>query len=134
MRSGSGKTGWRRRNTKMTTEECKTKLLATGFELQSRKIRREDVAIEKHAEALDELQESADRVLALNSMTRIWEMSSLITEALARIENQTYGVCAECEEQISEKRIAALPWAKYCIGCQESIDSAAPSIRWDHAA
>jgi DnaK suppressor protein len=39
----------------------------------------------------------------------------LISEALERIENHTYGLCADCDEQISEKRLAALPWAKYCI-------------------
>jgi DnaK suppressor protein len=119
---------------KMTTQECTTKLLAKRFELRSRHVRREDIAIEKNAETLDEIQQSADRVLALDSMTRNWELSSLIAEALARIENQTYGVCAECDEKISEKRIAALPWAKYCIRCQEAVDRASSEVRWDYAA
>lgn len=43
----------------------------------------------------------------------------LIEEALDRIESGDYGICLECEEPITLKRLAALPWARYCIPCQE---------------
>lgn len=118
----------------MTTQECKNTLLAKNNELRARSIRREDIAIEKNAEPMDDLQQSADRILALDSMTRTWQTSSLIAEALERIENKTYGLCLECDEQISEKRLAALPWAKYCIKCQEAADAANDELRFDRAA
>ena len=45
----------------------------------------------------------------------------LIDEALDRIESGDYGVCLNCEEDIPHKRLNALPWAKFCVPCQEQI-------------
>src|SRR5690349_5520160 len=44
-----------------------------------------------------------------------------INDALHRIDTGQYGTCLECEEPISAKRLDAVPWAKYCVTCQESI-------------
>lgn len=44
-----------------------------------------------------------------------------ISDALRRIEHETYAICLECEEPISAKRLDAVPWAKYCVACQEAI-------------
>ena len=106
----------------MKTNDIKKILLAKKQELSSRKIRQEDIAIERNAEVLDEIQQHADRTLALDSLTRNWEIASLVTDALHRLEHGDYGICDECEEPISEKRLAAIPWAKYCIQCQERVD------------
>lgn len=113
----------------MDTQQYRNTLVAKNYEITSRQIRREDIAAEKSAEALDQIQQSADRVVAFDSVTRNWQMSSLISEALERIENHTYGLCADCGEQISEKRLAALPWAKYCISCQEDADRSHRSLK-----
>ncbi len=42
-----------------------------------------------------------------------------VDSALRRIEHGTFGICQECEEPISAKRLEAVPWARYCIPCQE---------------
>jgi DnaK suppressor protein len=44
-----------------------------------------------------------------------------IADALRRMDRDHYGVCMECEEPISSKRLDAVPWAKYCVSCQEKI-------------
>jgi DnaK suppressor protein len=44
-----------------------------------------------------------------------------IGNALHRIDQGTYGVCPECEEPISAKRLDAVPWARYCVKCQERV-------------
>jgi DnaK suppressor protein len=44
-----------------------------------------------------------------------------INDALHRIDSDMYGICLECEEPISAKRLDAVPWAKYCVTCQEAI-------------
>ena len=44
-----------------------------------------------------------------------------ISGALHRMDHDHYGVCMECEEPISAKRLDAVPWAKYCVTCQEKI-------------
>jgi DnaK suppressor protein len=45
-----------------------------------------------------------------------------IDEALKRINANTYGTCATCEEEMQQKRLEAVPWAKNCISCQEKIE------------
>lgn len=42
----------------------------------------------------------------------------LIDEALVRVEDGSYGVCAECGIEISERRLEAVPFAKLCVDCQ----------------
>lgn len=46
----------------------------------------------------------------------------MVNEALQRIENEEYGVCQNCTKQINPKRLAAIPWARYCLDCQELIE------------
>lgn len=43
----------------------------------------------------------------------------LIDEALARLDDDEYGICQNCEKEINPKRLAAIPWARYCLDCQE---------------
>jgi DnaK suppressor protein len=43
-----------------------------------------------------------------------------LRDTLARMENGTYGVCSDCEEEIPEKRLTARPTTKLCIACQET--------------
>jgi DnaK suppressor protein len=44
---------------------------------------------------------------------------ALIDDALLRIKNGTYGTCIECEEELQQKRLEAVPWARYCVSCAE---------------
>ena len=46
----------------------------------------------------------------------------MIEEALSSLEEGTYGQCAECDADISEKRLQALPFARYCIECQARLE------------
>lgn len=39
--------------------------------------------------------------------------------ALTRYTRGTYGACERCQEEISANRLQALPWARYCLTCQE---------------
>jgi DnaK suppressor protein len=45
-----------------------------------------------------------------------------IDEALRRLNDGTYGVCASCEEPIAEARLQALPFAVRCRDCQERAE------------
>ncbi len=42
-----------------------------------------------------------------------------IESALARCAGGTYGICEDCGEEISPNRLKAIPWARYCVPCQE---------------
>ncbi len=47
------------------------------------------------------------------------QLLHLVEDALARMAKGTYGLCVNCEEPIKEKRLAAIPWARLCMPCQE---------------
>jgi RNA polymerase-binding transcription factor len=43
----------------------------------------------------------------------------LIDEAIGRIRDNKYGTCVECEDELQQKRLDAVPWARHCVSCQE---------------
>ena len=42
-----------------------------------------------------------------------------VEDALDRLDQGEYGVCGHCREPIVAKRLKAIPWARYCVDCQE---------------
>lgn len=46
----------------------------------------------------------------------------LVSEALGRVKNGSYGECVACHEEVQSKRLEAVPWARHCIECQERQD------------
>ena len=71
-------------------------------------------------------QQSHEEWIFLNRNTLDITLLREVQAALRRIARGTYGVCSECEEPISVKRLAAVPWARFCVSCQERIASGAP--------
>jgi DnaK suppressor protein len=67
----------------------------------------------------DMSEQSHEEWLFLNRNAANAEQLRQIKEALQRIKDGTYGICADCEKPISPKRLQAVPWAKYCVQCQE---------------
>jgi DnaK suppressor protein len=47
---------------------------------------------------------------------------ALIDEALTRLDDKEYGECQNCGKDIQPKRLAAIPWARYCLDCQELLE------------
>jgi DnaK suppressor protein len=45
----------------------------------------------------------------------------LVDEALSRLGSGTFGACQSCGEPIAAKRLRALPWARYCLSCQDTV-------------
>lgn len=66
-------------------------------------------------------QQHHEEWIFLNRNTIDMKLLREISDALHRIDLGQYGVCMECEEQISMKRLEAVPWARYCVTCQEAI-------------
>ena len=60
----------------------------------------------------------SDREFELRLRGRERKLLDKIEMAIARIDNGTYGICAECEEPIGIKRLQARPVATYCIDCK----------------
>jgi DnaK suppressor protein len=68
-------------------------------------------------------QQHHEEWIFLNRNTLDMKLLREIADALRRIDQGTYGTCLECEEPISVKRLDAVPWARYCVTCQERIAS-----------
>src|SRR5580704_3564438 len=100
---------------------------------------RDGIAIEKSADQMDEIQFATERDLAIRNVDRESTLLRQVKAALRRIHDGAFGVCLDCEEAISPKRLAAVPWAARCIQCQEIADrdgqgAEEDSENLDHAA
>lgn len=47
---------------------------------------------------------------------------ALVDEALARLDEGSFGACRRCGQSIAPARLEALPWAAFCIDCQRLED------------
>lgn len=65
-----------------------------------------------------------NKELALRLGERESQMIADIDQALLRIEEGSYGICARCGKLINERRLEALPTARYDAACQALIESA----------
>jgi DnaK suppressor protein len=83
---------------------------------------RDGITIEKSADQMDEIQFATERDLAIGNVDRDSKLLRQVKAALIRIHAGHFGNCVDCEEAISPKRLAAVPWATRCIQCQEVSD------------
>jgi DnaK suppressor protein len=107
---------------KTELEKYRKILDAKKAELSGGLRNREDIVIEKTPDALDEVQLAGDRELAIRNLDRETNLLRQVRLALARMNDGGYGTCLHCEEDIKAKRLDAVPWAAYCITCQEAAD------------
>src|SRR6266705_2526392 len=103
-------------------KKYKAILDAKAAELNAGLRNRDEIAIEKTPDAIDEVQLAGERELAIRNLDRESNLLRNVNSALARIADGSYGVCLHCEEDISPKRLNAVPWTAYCIKCQEAAD------------
>ena len=108
--------------TKTELNKYKALLEAKQAELAGGLRNRDGIAIEKTADALDEVQLAGERELAIRNLDRESNLLRNVRAALARMADGSYGTCLHCDEDISPKRLNAVPWTAYCIKCQEAAD------------
>ena len=117
----------------------RTTLEARIADLERDMRRRDDIAVERSPDAVDEIQRASERALAISNIDRESKQLQNARAALRRIHDGTFGICEECEDEISPKRLSALPWASLCVVCQEALDrlqleSAFDSVEHGYAA
>jgi DnaK suppressor protein len=69
----------------------------------------------------DQAQITHDEFVSLRINSLDYLRLRMIEEALDRMESGHYGCCLACEEAIPAKRLQAVPWARYCVGCQDTV-------------
>src|SRR2546428_7071495 len=81
--------------------------------------------LEDPSDSGDLSQQSHEEWLFLNRNSLEKSLLREVAEALLRVRGGVYGICHDCEEPISPKRLQALPWAKFCVRCQEMLGAMA---------
>lgn len=103
--------------------EIKEKLIDER-ELLIEKLKGNDLSVD--ASETPDPVDLAVRNYSKNVMLAVSENESrqliLINEALDRIADDEYGTCQNCEQDINPKRLNAVPWARYCLNCQELLE------------
>ena len=83
---------------------------------------RESIHIHHAADPLDITQQAADREVTVQNLDRESTLARQLRSAIQRVDDRSYGVCLQCEEEIAPNRLKAIPWAEFCIRCQEQAD------------
>ena len=86
---------------------------------------RESIRIHQVADPLDMTQQAAEREVAVLNLDRDTALARRLRSAIERLNDGSYGVCLQCEEDIAPNRLKAIPWAELCIRCQEMADGLA---------
>lgn len=92
--------------------QLKSKILNTGL------IKKADdlaVSTDDLADETDLASSVVTQQVSFNMRDRELSKLRMIEEALMRIEEGTYGMCEDCEEEIGEKRLKTQPWTTLCI-------------------
>ena len=107
----------------LKVKDIKEKLIAER-DILIEKLKGNDLSVDD-SETPDPV-DLAVRNYSKNVMLAVSENESrqlaLIDEALLRIEDEEYGPCQNCGNAINPKRLAAIPWARYCLNCQELLE------------
>lgn len=97
-------------------EECKMKLLKVRQEtMNGLQALNPSLSTEMVGDEADLASAHISQTQALNQRDKMLMKIKDIDEALARIENGTYGICEETEEPIEEKRLIAIPWTRLSL-------------------
>jgi RNA polymerase-binding protein DksA len=107
------------------TSSYKKALEAKLRELLGASCEREEISIQYLADPLDQIRSSVDREMTLRRLDHQAHLIREVETALTKMDEGFYGLCEECEERISQKRLNAIPWARLCIACQGRCEAAA---------
>jgi len=109
--------------TKIELNRFRHSLKKKMTELESGSRNRRAIAIETSPDELDRIQHSQERDLAMGTLDRDSKLLREVRSALSRMDSGTYGICSDCEEDISARRLSAVPWTASCIVCLQVTDS-----------
>jgi len=72
----------------------------------------------KSGDWIDQSSQESDRHVHLALKQTDAKLLRAIEDALHRVEQGTYGICSDCEEEIPTVRLDAVPWTRVCISCK----------------
>jgi DnaK suppressor protein len=114
----------------MNTDHYKRRLLAQEQELSTRVKQAGASARESNdapvGDAGDASVDNERKEAQLRDADTDWMMLNQVREALARIDNGTFGTCVIDGGPIEEKRLEAIPWTPYCLKHQQEVEGPRP--------
>ena len=106
-------------NLKASLEAKRLELLA---ELRGRV---HELAIESgQPELVDFIQGMSHRDVTAAMLNQYSTTLAEVERSLRAIAENSYGICMECDAPIALRRLQSIPWAAYCVRCQEQIEAA----------
>ena len=88
----------------------------------------ESIAIERCSEVMEDADNKNARELAIAGLNRESTVRRSVESALLRVQDGSFGICLHCGNEISKRRLEAVPWAPLCIVCQEAADLGEESV------
>src|SRR5262245_32422753 len=73
----------------------------------------------KSGDWIDQSSQESDLHVRLALKQTDSKLLRAIEEAIHRIDQGTYGICMDCENEIAAARLDAVPWTRVCIDCKE---------------
>ena len=107
---------------KAILQERKKKLLEQANKTVSREVTGQNERLSDYA---DIATLESDRTFRLRIRDRERKLIWKIDQALARIEDGTFGICERCGEEIGRKRLEARPVTTFCIRCKTKLEEEA---------
>jgi DnaK suppressor protein len=106
---------------KAQVKKFREQLLAKAEEIRVSMLNGDTLNSERVADPDDLAVQSHEEWIFLNRNSIDTMLLREIQESLQRIDAGSYGLCRECEEPVSQKRLTAIPWARHCVSCQEEL-------------
>ena len=77
---------------------------------------------ETEADVLDRATSTYEKESVLQRSNEEMQLLGMVESALRRIRDGGFGQCQHCGKDIDGNRLAAVPWTRYCIQCQEDFE------------
>jgi RNA polymerase-binding transcription factor DksA len=103
-------------------QDLKQVILASEAAVRDKVSAREGEAAVDFNHPADAMHGDGDYERDLQLLRRQRAELTLVEQALHRMDEGTYGSCEECGGKMSQKRLEAVPYARYCVACQERTE------------
>src|SRR4030095_6529068 len=78
--------------------------------------------VDKEPDVVDQATRQTEKEILLETSNKEMQLLQAVESALGRIRDGSFGQCLSCGNEIGGARLEAVPWAPYCIQCQEDFE------------
>ncbi len=86
--------------------------------------RRSGLTVEAGGDRMDEVRSMDERNATAADVFRMSRLLESVEQACRRMDAGTFGTCQACGDTLPRKRLELVPWAPYCVACQDLAERA----------